>query len=212
MSERVEVPQALLSVAFEALGRSTPDRTTPPERVRLLAGVVPPLLALHGGGAKLDEWVARVPAGESRAQLRRRLREHLALYGDITMAGIVIETLATVVPPVVTEFVMSEVGCICVGWESAGWAARSGIRGSELIVLSGARRDADALARLTCHELAHAWHRPPGIVEDLHILTAVAEQNVLAMAHEQDWPALAEVPAREDITDATALSWFCAAS
>jgi len=101
---------------------------------------------------------------------------------------------------------------VLVGWETRGWTSRLALpRLPRLVVLSGAGRDAGALAVLLCHELVHCWHSEPGPVDEVPTLTAPHEQLVRAVAHEGAWPALGQLPGREQIVDATALSWFCAA-
>ena len=186
-----------------------PELTTPAERIRLLADLVPPLLALDGGAARLAEWTPRVGPVESPPQLRRRLRQTLAVYGDLVMSELVIDTLATIVPPPVREYAAAEVCFLLVGWDCRGWTTRLALRGSQLVVLSGAGRDAAALGVLLCHELVHAWHGRS--FPDLPTITAPHEQLVYAAASERAWPALDQIPARERLVDAVALSWFAAA-
>ena len=207
----IEVSYSMLRVAYEAVGRVAPDRTTPETRVRLLAALVPALLALDGGGQRLGEWTPRVPPNEAPAHLRRRLRQDLAIYGDTLMADAVIDVLSTTVPAAVREWALAELAVVCVGWESAAWTLPLVLRGSQLVVISGGGRDADAIGWLACHEIVHGWHAKPRVLADMPTLTAPHEQLVLAVAAEGAWPAVGQVPLRERVTDATAWSWFCAA-
>jgi hypothetical protein len=206
----IEISAAMLRLAYEAVGQSAPDVWRPAERVRRLGALLPELLALYGGAQRLAEWAPRVGPDEPLALRRRRLRQDAALYGDLQMADVVIDTLATIVPPPVRAFAIAELGFVLVGQESAAWTSRLGLRGSQLVVISGTGRDADALAFLAAHEVVHCWHSER-LPDDLPTLTAPDEQRLLAVASEGGWPALAELPLRERITDATALSWFCAA-
>jgi hypothetical protein len=209
----IEVSRAMLHRAYAAVGQVAPELTTPAERVALLAGLVPPLLRLDGGAARLAEWTPRVGPTESPADLRRRLRKTLAVFGDGPMADVLIDCLAATVPPVVREFVVAEVVFVLCGWETRGWMSRLALPPlPRLVVLNGAGRDAGALALLACHEIVHAWHARPGAVDELPTLSAPHEQLVMAVAHEGAWPALDQIPIRERTTDATALSWFCAAT
>jgi hypothetical protein len=207
----IEVSPAMLRLAYETLGQSAPDVWRPAERVRRLGALAPWLLALDGGAQRLVEWAPRVGPDEPLAHRRRRLRQDLAAYGDAPMTDVLVDTLALTVPSAVREFALAEIAFCLVGLDSRGWSSRLALRGSQLVVLSGTGRDADAIAFLMCHEIVHCWHARPALVPDLPTLTAPHEQLVLAVAHEGAWPALGELPLREHLTDATALSWFCAA-
>jgi hypothetical protein len=184
----IKVSNAMLRVAYEAVGQATPDLTTPAERIRLLGALVPQLLALDGGAQRMAEWAPRVGPDEPPVELKRRLRQTLAVYGDGHMADVVISTLATTVPPAVREFVLAELALVLVGWDSGAWTTRLGLRGSQLVVISGTGLDADALALLLCHEVVHGWHAKPSVLADLPTLTAPHEQLVLAVAQEGAGP------------------------
>ena len=78
-------------------------------------------------------------------------------------------------------------------------------------MLNDSGRDAVALGFLLYHVLAHAWHTKPELFAGVPTITAPHEQLVYAVAAEGAWPALDQIPARERLVAAVALSWFCAA-
>jgi hypothetical protein len=170
----IEVSPAMLRLAYETLGESAPDLWRPAARVRRLGELAPRLLALYTGAQRLAEWTPRVGPDEPLAHRRRRLRQDLAIYGDGRMADQVIDVLATIVPAPVREFAIAEICFILVGQESAAWTSRLGLRGSQLVVISGTGRDPDALAFLAAHEIVHCW-QSQRVPLDLPALTAPHE-------------------------------------
>jgi hypothetical protein len=72
--------------------------------------------------------------------------------------------------------------------------------------------DTNAAGEFVGTTRVHRWHWRPGVFDDLPAVAAPNEQALLARAHEEDGSALGQIPIRERTTDATALSWFCAAT
>src|SRR2546427_70 len=156
-----------------------------------------------------------LPVDDPPAGLRRRLRRELAYFGDLSMLDPVVDGFLRL-PPIVRIGLLGELAALGVGWDSQAWTSAAdligpdGQRRARMILICGAEGDAGAVRRRTVHECAHAWRSEPCRPGINVTPLAIGEEGVLALAHEQDWPALTGLAKSERQATALGMAWECA--
>lgn len=186
------------AVAFDAVMRQagvpvdleTAWRLSPVERGwclrqhrRRLLTMTPP------GRRRLRQWLDRQQGRpiETRAARRLRVADALFFVGDPELFAVVVNTIASLLPPPVVDAVLDEAVVVVSGRSSNGWIAGSMPCGRRVVSLAGHRSD-NELASTLLHEIGHLWSQDQADASsEQHRARAVAEM-VDRMAATADRP------------------------
>jgi hypothetical protein len=211
-----------LAIVGETSWSAAVEHSVPRERRTLLGRLAPCLMRLDAGSARLAGWEATHPLGtlphaQTPAALRRRLRYTVAVFGDAALLDVIVAGLL-LLPVPVQDMVIREIAILAVGIRCEAWTAAAdlvgpdGARRPTVIVLPAFERDdAAAIQGRLLHEISHVWRSAPAVPGVDVTPLAVGREALLAVAAEEQWPALAQLPENERRAEALALGWLCAA-
>ena len=190
----------------------------PRERLTLLRGLAKYhlLVASEAGRQKLRFWLERERATpsplESQAELRARLSDEVAFFGDIEMLPAVVDALVHMPRPV-RDVVLGSVAFLGCGWSTHGFVIASdfswpdGRSRPRAVLLNGADHDLEWLQHVTRHEGAHAWLLPS--TDLIPAVPARGHARVRELARTEGWLAAADARTRHDelLAEALAICW-----